>query len=209
MGAGGLAGWSAGGGCLSGRWRRGLRYWALAMAAILGTRCVANTEVPQPRAIEYRLPTPTPEPVNGTLVLAPISWGRLPLPTPVQVREALAEEATVSGPAALPEVRPPARGALFDGELREVLRLAGWAPEELLGEAVRVVRGGSNCPNGESGANPGATNGRYRGLFQLDTPFWFDWAGIDSALWSDPVANARVAWLLYQRSGWGPWECQP
>jgi hypothetical protein len=55
----------------------------------------------------------------------------------------------------------------------------------------------------ESTLSPGASNGRYHGLFQLGwSPFGF------SAY--DPVANAISAGLTVRRDGgWRQWECKP
>ena len=55
----------------------------------------------------------------------------------------------------------------------------------------------------ESTLNPAATNGRYRGLFQLGwEPF-----GLSAF---DPVANAISAGLTVRHDGgWRQWECKP
>jgi hypothetical protein len=84
---------------------------------------------------------------------------------------------------------------------------AGW-PEHLIPEALAVAY----C---ESRWHPDSTNGDYRGLFQLATPFWFDYAGEDPERWGDPVVNARTAWKVYLydlsrgQSAWQQWQCKP
>jgi hypothetical protein len=76
------------------------------------------------------------------------------------------------------------------------LRLASAVAGVPLGELERV----SWC---ESTHNPFATNGRYRGLFQLGwSPFGFSPF--------DPVANALSAALTVRQDGsWRQWECRP
>ena len=103
---------------------------------------------------------------------------------------------------------------LTEAQMREVLALAGW-PLELHGQALAVSR----C---ESGWRPGAVGdgGRALGLLQLHDGLgngeawgggwgWWSWAGVSIDEAFDPVTNARVARLVYERSGWAPWTCRP
>lgn len=136
---------------------------------------------------------------------------------PAVVVPIVATPAAVAAAAASGDVRPlpprlgPAR--LDDGHLLEVFRAAGFPADVLVG-ALQVVRGGGSCPDGESGGDPRAVNGRYLGLWQLD-PMWFEYAGEDLEQYADPLVNSRVAWrvILYDRATGGPdfrqWQCQP
>jgi len=55
----------------------------------------------------------------------------------------------------------------------------------------------------ESGFNPFATNGQYRGLFQMH------WAPFGLSPY-DPIANALSAALtVVHDGGWRQWECRP
>lgn len=60
-----------------------------------------------------------------------------------------------------------------------------------------------NVAHCESTLNPSASNGRYKGLFQLGwSPFGFSPF--------DPVANAISAGLTVQHDGgWRQWTCKP
>lgn len=93
-------------------------------------------------------------------------------------------------------------GTLSACSVEDMIRLAfeehGPAVQD---EAVEVAR----C---ESGLNPEATNGQYRGLFQLGRyHYWrLDEHGWS---WSDPLHNAQAASDLYGEQGWGPWSCRP
>ena len=57
------------------------------------------------------------------------------------------------------------------------------------------------CIRRESGGAVRATNGRYRGLFQIDEAF-------SAGRWDlyDPKVNFHVAADLYGRRGWQPWS---
>jgi len=76
------------------------------------------------------------------------------------------------------------------------LRLASAVSGVPLGDLVAVSR----C---ESTFNPFASNGQYRGLFQLHwAPFGFSPF--------DPIANALSAALTVRHDGgWRQWECKP
>lgn len=68
------------------------------------------------------------------------------------------------------------------------------------GVSYWALRSVAHC---ESTLDPGAANGRYRGLFQLSwAPFGFSPF--------DPVANAISAGLTVRHDGgWRQWECKP
>lgn len=112
----------------------------------------------------------------------------------------------ISNLDSLPATRLIPPGPLTEDDLDYVLAQTGW-PEELRPSAKRVAR----C---ESTWNSLATNGQYRGLFQLG-PLWFDYTEHDPDSWADPFVNARVAYLVveYDLSRGHPpfnqWECQP
>lgn len=133
-------------------------------------------------------------------VILPASFSEVPEPEPEP-------EFTVVAAEALPS------WSLTEGEMREVLALAGW-PEELFEQALAVAK----C---ESGWSPAARN-RYNptvyGLFQLQQLSgwgWFSVFGFDPELWYDPVVNAATAWRVYQydleagHPAWSQWECKP
>lgn len=66
----------------------------------------------------------------------------------------------------------------------------------------------------ESGFDPSATNGHYRGVFQvgdLHAANWLDVTGQDYwASWMDPVVNITYAYSLSKGgTSWGPWSCKP
>jgi hypothetical protein len=60
----------------------------------------------------------------------------------------------------------------------------------------------------ESGGVPTATNGEYRGLFQIGVSACASVNCNYGALF-DPYYNAQVAYELYQQSGWAPWTVYP
>lgn len=104
--------------------------------------------------------------------------------------------------------RIAARGGQLDrAELDAALALAGW-PEEAREEAAKVAW----C---ESRWSPRAVGdaGSSLGLFQLWSG-WFDWAGVAVENWHDPVVNALVARLVYERDvargrdPWSQWSCR-
>jgi hypothetical protein len=74
---------------------------------------------------------------------------------------------------------------------------AVFGPLGVADQAVRVAA----C---ESGRNPGADSGTYKGLFQLGPHLagTVDFYGGD---WFDPMTNAQVARDLYLASGWSSW----
>jgi hypothetical protein len=91
---------------------------------------------------------------------------------------------------------------------RRLVRVS-WHPT--VDYAIRLASAASGVPASdmrnvarcESGFDPHATNGRYRGLFQLGwSPFGFSPF--------DPVANALSAALTVRHDGgWRQWECKP
>jgi len=93
---------------------------------------------------------------------------------------------------------------------RHVLRLKQrWQPT--VSYAIRLASAVSGVPQSElyavarceSGLSPAATNGRYKGVFQLGwAPFGFSPF--------DPVANALSAALTVRHDGgWRQWQCKP
>ena len=88
-----------------------------------------------------------------------------------------------------------------------LLYAAGW-PAELHEQALTVAW----C---ESKFSPAAgDHGQSLGIFQLNA-LWFRYAGVDVSLWSDPLTNARVAWVTYNydlsrgQRAWQQWSCKP
>lgn len=76
-----------------------------------------------------------------------------------------------------------------------------WDCEHALG----VVYGNRNCPHGESSGNVLARNGRYFGLFQVDSythPYTFGFAPDDLF---DVRVNVWIAYNLWLEGGWKPW----
>jgi hypothetical protein len=51
-----------------------------------------------------------------------------------------------------------------------------------------------------------ATNGQYRGVFQLSAS-WRGYFGIGSGYRAR--RNVRAAYRIWAGQGWAPWECQP
>ncbi len=118
------------------------------------------------------------------------------------------EEPAYAAPAEAPATTGPASPGmvLAAGDIEAAALAAGW-PAELVGDAARVAW----C---ESRFDTGALGYGTYGLMQL-IPAWFDAAGIDFAMWTDPVANMRAAWFAYQADveagagAWAPWTCKP
>lgn len=122
------------------------------------------------------------------------------------------EGPAVEEPAAVAHETPAETATTAPGVVLSVTEIeaaalaAGW-PAELAGDAARVAW----C---ESRFDTGALGYGTYGLMQL-IPAWFDVAGIDFALWTDPVANLRAAWSAYQADveagagPWAPWTCKP
>ena len=108
-------------------------------------------------------------------------FGRGPSPSaaPTQAR-------TVAAPAPTPAVSGP-----------EAAIHAVFGPLGVADQAVRVAA----C---ESGLNPGADSGTYKGLFQLG-PHLAGTVDVYGGNWFDPMTNAQVARDLYLASGWASW----
>ncbi len=123
--------------------------------------------------------------------------------------------ATSLPPTATPALPTPVPTPAWDyypvnqlsaADVRAAAASAGW-PAELLDAVVDVAW----C---ESSYRPNATNGWAYGMMQM-VPNWFDYAGVDFAHWTDPVANLRVAYAAYRydiskgNAPWTQWVCRP
>lgn len=116
---------------------------------------------------------------------------------PPPATEAEAEPTTTT--PAVEEVAPPVAGSI------EEIIDAEFGP--IAHQARRVAW----C---ESTNQPGAVNGRSRGLFQIHDVHADQWFAVIGrsywSSWDDPVANAHFArWLHDHSGGWGPWSCKP
>lgn len=112
-------------------------------------------------------------------------------------------------PAETPEAPaiPADGGRLSEAQVRSLAATAGW-PVEWHDQLVNIAW----C---ESRFDPAATNGPdIHGLMQVHT-MWFDYAGVDLALWDDPLVNLEVALAVFNydlekgNAPWRQWECQP
>ena len=125
-------------------------------------------------------------------------------PTPATVPPTATAVPAAATPAPAWDYHPVTH--LSEAEVRAAASSAGW-PAGLLDQVVEVAW----C---ESSYRPNATNGWAYGVMQL-VPNWFDYAGVDFALWTDPVVNLRVAYAAYQydigrgNTPWQQWICQP
>lgn len=83
------------------------------------------------------------------------------------------------------------------GSIQQMIRRtwAGTGQEE---RAVRIAR----C---ESGFNPSARNGQYKGIFQMGSREFATYGKGDPF---NAIDNIEAAFRYWQRSGWGPWECK-
>lgn len=66
----------------------------------------------------------------------------------------------------------------------------------------------------ESGYNPYAVNGQYRGIFQLGAHYQGAIAAAAAGLgrpadFFDPYVNAAAAAHVWEQSGWRPWSTAP
>lgn len=87
-------------------------------------------------------------------------------------------------------------------DVQYAIRLAAAA----YGVSERELHAVASC---ESGHDPGAQNGRYRGVFQEGPMFEggpFGRAGF--SVW-DPLPNVMMAAYTVAREGWNQWECKP
>jgi hypothetical protein len=63
----------------------------------------------------------------------------------------------------------------------------------------------------ESRYDPMATNGQYKGIYQLST----SWRLYFRRMWHvhdvayTPAENVRAAHAIYRAQGWDPWQCKP
>jgi hypothetical protein len=77
-------------------------------------------------------------------------------------------------------------------------------------EALAVVYGTSNCPDGESGGDPWAYNNGCYGLFQVSCVSHRSRFEGECEVLYDPQVNVRVAYDIYvDNGGWSPWTCRP
>lgn len=95
-------------------------------------------------------------------------------------------------------VRQPYPGPGASPTLEQAIALT-W-PDALHAQALNV----GWC---ESRGKPTATNGRYRGLFQIGPREWAKYGDGNNIF--DPVDNAAAAFRYYTDAGWKPWECAP
>ena len=94
--------------------------------------------------------------------------------------------------------------------------ISSYFPAHAVEQAMRVLYGTANCPNGESGGDPAAYNAGNYGGFQVAYPTHRDKlirvAGVDDpSLLFDPAVNTGVAYLVWLESGGGtflPWACR-
>ena len=62
---------------------------------------------------------------------------------------------------------------------------------------------------------PAGTPGLGRAAYSHLLAFWFDVAGLDRAMWADPVVNLKAAYVAYiehERAfgdPWHAWTCKP
>jgi hypothetical protein len=106
-------------------------------------------------------------------------FGRTPTPSAAPAQ-------TVAAPAPAPAISGP-----------EAAIHAVFGPLGVADQAVGVAA----C---ESGLNPGADSGTYKGLFQLG-PHLAGTIAFYGGDWFDPLTNAQVARDLYLASGWASW----
>lgn len=103
------------------------------------------------------------------------------------------------GPSAPPDARPCTETVSVDGAIDCAFAELGLQRQD---EAHRVA----SC---ESGKNPYATNGQYRGLFQLGYAYNATIAFYGGDVF-DPYTNAQAARdSVKNNGGWVRWQCQP
>lgn len=81
---------------------------------------------------------------------------------------------------------------------------AGWSKESQTNWTYAIAVTGS-----ESGRHPAIYNTYKKGhfgLFQISRAAWPEFFAGDSEAWMDPVQNARKAYEIYKKQGWGAWE---
>jgi hypothetical protein len=122
-------------------------------------------------------------------------------------------QAPPPAPVPAPAVAPPAPAVpslpdryLTVDELRSAALAAGW-PAALLPQIETVAW----C---ESRYHTHAQYLGALGLMQM-LPFWFEVAGLDRAMWADPVTNLKAAYVAYVEheritgDPWSAWTCKP
>ena len=98
--------------------------------------------------------------------------------------------------------KPTVLGKVYSrNEVEQIIREI-W-PDDLEARALAIA-------DRESNLNPLAKNRCCYGLFQIYYRWhknWLPGVGVtnDKQLF-DPTLNARAAYMLYQRNGWGPWK---
>jgi LysM repeat protein len=149
-------------------------------------------------------------PKGATLPSPPTTTAAPPATAPTTAAPTTAAPATTAPPTTTkatpsttvaPTTAPPVATSLpTPGEVDDIIR-EEW-PDELEGKALAIAWR-------ESGYRANARNWCCYGLFQIHWSAhmsWLDDRGVTSPTQLlDARTNARVAYALYQRSGWGPW----
>jgi len=112
------------------------------------------------------------------------------------------------------------RVALTSNQVETVLREAGWPESEIRVAKIIVLRESSNIPAASG------DGGSAKGLFQIHWDYDLDYGSCpieDGYFWGwynwaryclgermpnkpfDPLTNARLAKIIFDNSGWGPW----
>lgn len=138
---------------------------------------------------------PVAEP--ATPVAVPAETASASVPTPVESVDPEAAAAPEPEPAAEVPAPPAPTGG---GSVEDAIAT-------YFGDIYDSAIGVAQC---ESGLDPYATNGQFRGLFQIGAMH----QGLAAELgysWDqmyDPYVNSHVARALYNGSGWQPWSCR-
>ena len=97
---------------------------------------------------------------------------------------------------------------IAEPRLREILRAAGWPPEELENALTIAYHESRWNPRAENSDDP--SGGSY-GLFQINA--WWKYFGeqeigeeLDVVLAKRPLYNAQYAFRIWQKRGWEPWS---
>jgi len=110
--------------------------------------------------------------------------------------------------SATPDGEGSAGGVAYpaDAEFATLICSYPWPCEE----ALAVVYGTSNCPNGESSGKAWVLNNGCYGLFQIRCVSHRDRFIGECEVLYDPQVNVRVAYDIYiDNGGWSPWTCRP
>ena len=118
-------------------------------------------------------------------------------------------ESPAPSPTTTPEpIAPPApsqrvHAATAPSDIEAIICSYDWD----CGTALRVAF----C---ESRYHPDSTNGIMLGLYQISDydpasgwQGWWRYFGFDSARYVEPAYNVELAYLIWQESGWDPWQC--